>query len=311
MKDKFNLAVKLFTNKSIEKSFQIISELYYKSFETFNKGLISEEFFNSIISFYLVEIGTGLSEESLSISNRKHIETIIENDEILTLLRQVYDEIPFQIWFNYYLLLVTNQKLIKNEDNFLAKVWNLYSSIDSTSQDPYLKDFVDLYVLEILPRFGKYEEAESIIQKNSLYSGSEIETLNEIKQKQAEAEKQAKQIEKDKNALEKEAKKREIQKQKDLDAQLNLNLKARREAEKLYTNEIIPKSPKTDQLQVLRAKLGFLYNLSKSFIKENSPLILVVVLLFFSVSRFVNVKRIDVRKKLVDTVKMAFKITYL
>lgn len=311
MKDKFNLAVKLFTNKSIDKSFQLISELYFKSFETLNKGLISEDFFISIVSFYLVEIGTGLSEKSLNTGDRKHVETIIAKEEILKQLKLVYEEIPLQIWFNYYLLLITNPKLIKNEDKFLANAANLYTSTVAVSQDPYAKDFVDLYVFEILPRFGRFETAESIIEQNSLFDGSEKEKLKQIKDKQIEADKEAKKIQNEKAAAEKEAKKREAQKQKDLDAQLNLNLRARREAEKLYDNETVPTTPKADHIGELQRKIRYLYNISKSFLKENSPVIVVLLLLFISVSRVLNVRRINVRQKLVDTVKMAFKITYL
>ncbi|KAK6456663.1 uncharacterized protein RJT20DRAFT_126684 [Scheffersomyces xylosifermentans] len=325
----YSLAVKLFMNKNFEKSFKLIKELYDQSFSEYGKGLISHKLFVKIINLYLIEVGLALSSDTtlrLTQIETHRIVTSLLNNDITNNLLKIYNSesnIPLEIIFNYNLLLITNRELLVVDDSaFLNKIRRVYASIDlkNNEDDKYLKKLIDLYTFEILPTFDEFDEARHVVQSNQVYADSIQENLKRIdaieKQKLdiLETEKQKKL---EKQRLEYEQKQRDIQKKKDLEASQNLSYKSIKEIQRQYNSEspapqaTITSNSQATQLEQLKSKLFYMYRILKNYLKDNSSVILVALVVILASSKFINFKKLNLKDRFVETVRMAFKVSYL
>ncbi|KAK6465882.1 hypothetical protein DFJ63DRAFT_310966 [Scheffersomyces coipomensis] len=337
LEEKYKLAYKQFINKNFEKSYRLINELYDSSFNEFSKGFISEVLFKKIINLYLTLVSLTISGQTLpfklsQIDNHRLVNVFIQ-DTFLNKLTQAFGgseiNIPLDILYNYILVLITNKKvLIGNDDSFLNRVKSIYSSlIVNNSNSKYVKRFIDLYVFEVLPTFDNFDDARFIIESDAIYASdvkNQLDNLNKIEQNKLQIVEQQKQKEEERKKREQEYQKRELQKAKELEKQQNLQYKSIKDIQKEYATPISASSSSSDKQKVglnkdtdvnrlnqLKEKLFYSYKLTKNYFKENSPIILVIVVLLFIINRFINLRQIKIKDKLLETIKMAFKVSYL
>ncbi|KAG2733057.1 hypothetical protein G9P44_004047 [Scheffersomyces stipitis] len=328
----YTLAVKLFMNKNFDKSFKLIKELYEQSFSEYGKGLITERLFVKIVNLYLVEVGLALSATAtlrLSQIESHQIVTSLLNNEITKRLSEIYGSelnFPLEIVYNYNLLLVTNRELLIVDDSvFLNKVRRMYSAIDykADKDNKYLKKLVDLYTFEILPLFDEFDEARHVIESHPIFANDITASLKKVEDIQREklnileTERQKKLETK---RLENEQKLKEVQKKKELEASQNLTYKSIKEIQKQYSagesstsrqSSAAVEDSSPSQLQHIRDRLVYSLRMVSVYLKENSPIILIALLAIILSTKLINFRKLNLKDRLVETVRMAFKVSYL
>lgn len=330
----YKLALKFFMNKNFSKSYDIIKKLYKSSFGQFASDVINEQLFVKILNLYLTEIGLFIDKDNkdtnfnLERNERQEVITTLAQDQILDELYKVYNDdinaIPSEILYNLFLIYYINKALITNAGNLKLKFDKLYYQFDYNSrlEDAYLKKLIDLYVFQVLLDNENFDEASMIISENPIYMSQIEESLNRlsiIRIDKAKKLKEEEEKEKEKQDKLKEKKKRELQNQKELKDRQNLTYKSLNQIKQSSAKFDSPKRGKEPiretnggyDIALLRQKILYALNLSKNYIKTNSPLILLIILLLFISSRFIKVRKIDVMERLKLTLQMAFKISYL
>lgn len=308
IEDTYKLALKFFVTKEVQKSWIIISTLYQKAINEFKKGLISQKLLIKVISLYLVEIGINLqkSEDKLMEKNLKN-KTILKN---ITSIFGTNLETPDEILYSYYLIFVTNPRLIDNL--FYSEFDKLYQNYPSDSESKFYKKLVDLYVFEILTSGDLFDRAKLVIDSNDVYLKDRENA--KLKLKQIETNKDFTRKVKEQEKLDKLKKDQEEQKKKD---QLALSQK-QKQLDYVKLNELtknkprdLPQKSNQSQLQLLKTKIQYLLSITGNYLKHSSPLILAILALIFLSTKFVNFKTLNIKEKLKQTVGMAFKVTYL
>lgn len=330
----YKLALKFFMNKNFSKSYEIIKKLYQNSFGQFASDIISEQLFIKILNLYLTEIGLFIDKANqdtnfnLERNERQEVITTLTQDQILDELYKIYNDdinaIPSEILYNLFLIYYINGAIITNAGNLKLKFDKLYYQFDYSSrlEDAYLKKLIDLYVFQVLPDNENFDDASSIVSENPIFLSQIEESLSRLSNiRVTKVKKQQEEEEKEKEKQQKlnEKKKREQQNQKELKDRQNLTYKS--------LNQIKQSSGKVDSskkddgtaresnsgydIASLRQKVLYSLNFSKNYIKTNSPLILLIILLLFISSRYLKVRKINVMERLKLTLQMAFKISYL
>ena len=330
----YKLALKFFMNKNFSKSYEIIKKLYQSSFGQFASDIISEQLFINILNLYLTEIGLFIDKDNkdtnfnLERNERQEVIKSLMQDQILDELYETYNDdinaIPSEILYNLFLIYYINRAIITNAGNLKLKFDKLYYQFDYNSRvdDVYLKKLIDLYVFQVLPDNECFDDASSIINANAIYLSQIEESLNRLSniridkvKKQQEEEEKVKEEQQKLN----DKKKRELQNQKELKDRQNLTYKSLNQIKQ--SSGKIDSSKKDDRsanesnggydIASLRQKLLYSLNLSKNYIKTNSPLILLIILVLFVSSRYLKIRKINVMERLKLTLQMAFKIRYL
>lgn len=314
IEDNYKLALKFFVNRDVHNSWVIISSLYQQAIKEYEKGLIGEKLLTKIVSLYLIEIGYNLNNNrDQALTNSLRNKTIINN--LAKVFTTLYN-IPDEILYNYYLIHVTNwEYLIDGNRQFFEDLDQLYMNYKSFNNGKFYQQLIDLYTFEILPMVNKVDQARMIIETNQIYANkrdyakSKLSTIEksktdaEIKQKQINLEKQKQQQE---EKLKKDQQLK-LQREKQLEY-VKLN-----ELSKSRDLSIPPQSnqPKLSQLQVLKSRVTYLLSISSNYLKQSSPLILVVIMTILISTRFINYRKLNLRQKLKQTIEMAFKVSYL
>lgn len=335
----YKLALKFFMNKNFEKSFELTKKLYSHSFRSFIDGVIDEKLFTKIITLYLTEIGlllqkgANVTSHSLGRQEEPLVLKQLQEEKLLKDLLLVYgndmNSVPPVFLFNLFLVYYTNQRAIfkDNAKGLYNKMGEIYTLLNFRRTDEtetkFLKQFVDIFVYNVLPDVDEYSKAEVIIEQNPLYSSS-IEAssryLNKIRV--GKVEEQRKEREKLKEQESRSKLQRDREQRLEKEAKENKDLKYRslkqiQRENQVHSSANIPKSPEPsapsqqEQLARLLSKVSYNLSITKDYLKENSPIILAVIAVFFVSSRFINYKKINLREKIKETLMMAFKITYM
>lgn len=330
----YKLALKFFMNKNFGKSYEIIKKLYQASFKQYASDIINEQLFIKIVNLYLTEIGLFIDKDnkdtnfSLGRNERQEVIAWLGEDQILDELYDTFDDdinaIPSEIMYNLFLIYYINQSIISTESDFLkSRLDKIYYLLDHNSrkEDTYLKKIVDLYVYQVLPDYENYEDATLIIKENPLYQSqidSSLDRLDTVRINKVKQKHEKENEEKEEQKKLKEKKQRDLQKQKELKDLQNLSYKSlnqiKQSSQQIDISKKGDETPRADprmNIELLRHKLLYTLNLSKDYIKENSPLILLIIMVLFISSRFIRLKRINIMDRLKQTLQMAFKISYL
>lgn len=334
----YKLAVKYFMNKSFQKSFELIAKLYEKSFHQFSTGVIPEQLFIKIVNFYLIQVGIILD------SSRKDVQvklTPIEEvscknqlatDNVITQLREIYgstDGIPYEIVYNLYTSLFINRHELVDEKTLLDKFNSIIYTVGADDDDDvFLRKLLDLYVFEVLPSYNKFDEARNLIQTHAIYShGDELESnLSKLAAIKSESLKNS-EIER-KRKLESLAKKKELEKLEKQRAEEqkreeNLNYRTLKQIRNSHSTESAESTPssrnpshnssssKVADLAKLKQRLFYQLNISKEFLVDNYPVLVVVIISLLVSTRFIRSRKINVKEKLMETLRMALKVSYL
>ncbi|KAG7665542.1 uncharacterized protein J8A68_000944 [[Candida] subhashii] len=327
IEDEYKLTLKHFKNKQLIKSFKLIYKLYKQSFNQFNNQLITEQLFIKIINLYLIEIGVLLKQQPQDEDKYQCTIAInsITSNELYNQLIMIYGEefIPNEILYNYHLMLITNYQLLINDKlNYLQDLNQIINRQSNTSNDKYLNKLINLIVFEILPTFDEFKLAESIINSSNIFNEQSLIKLNEIKQNKQNILKQQQQEEQQQQKQQQQEQELLKQHQEQQQKQQNLKYKSLKEIQKQYQSQTsdgsssiiknIEKSPiEVNKLHQLSNKLKYLINLLKVYIKDNSLIIIIIIISSLIISKFIKLNRTNIKQKLLDTIKMAFKFSYI
>lgn len=330
----YKLAVKFFMNKDFQKSYQIILKLHNVAYRNFAKGTIQEDVFIKIVTLYLTELGLLLNSRDSGATfqlPRKEKKELIDKLKLSTFLDSLYDiygsiaRVPSELLYQIFLVSYSCQNELKqNDDRFLVKQLDLlYSllSFSGKSEDKYLKRLVDMYVFNVLPDADDFYKAKELVESNPLIDTEKgrkrLKELQEVKKQEKKLrDKQVKEREAQ------EAQRLEEEKARRKAEQENANLKykslkqIRKEQEHSEELERLRRSQPSrsggpSSIQQLRQRLEYLLHLTRQFCEKNYPVLVVVFIASLIAQRFIRTRRINVRQKLQETFKMAFKITYL
>lgn len=329
----YKLALKFFVNKDFGKSFAIILRLHDWCYKNFELGTLSEEYFIKIITLYLTEVGLLVNPRdssnaySLPRAEKKMLVDNLERGIYLDNLYNIYGgiaRIPLELLFQVFLVNYTCQNVVGKEHPHLAKHFGkVYAQLnfDKNVHDKYLKRWVDMYVFNVLPDAEDFATAFRIAQENPLIDSEKakvkLEELEELKKQEKKVrEKKAKEIQsKEAKRLEQEKlTKRTAKDESDLKFKSIKQIKQERERdEKMRRQQASSSSTSSSNFRfdLLKFRLEHLINASSTVIQKNSPVILISLVLAFIVGRVLRNRRINMREKILETLKMAFKVTYL
>ncbi|RLV92026.1 hypothetical protein JA1_003336 [Spathaspora sp. JA1] len=306
METNYKLALKLFMNKNHDKSFSLIHQLYQDSFIQYQANSISENLFIKIINLYLIEIGVALKEKQLVDCSD------LTSNSLINKLGKIYERIPSEILYNYHLVFVSNRDtLIPDKHPYLTQLKSQYMNLHQRGK--YNDKFLKLVVFEILPIFDEFAAAQNIISHSTTFTEIDWKRLQDIQMNKSEIKHQ----EKLKKEEEVRKQQEELKKQRQLQSESNIKYKSIKEIQKQYASESVTSpvatttSDSNRSLSELREKLVYVTNLLKGYIKDNSLIIIVVLILLFISKRFINIKKVNLKEKIIDTIKMAFKFSYL
>lgn len=327
-RNSYKLAVKYFVNKSFAKSYELVSRLYDASFDQVSSGVIPPLLFTQIVNLHLTLLALILDESknvvvALSDSDRAaHVAALADGD-VLKRTQQIYGsdpaDLPSEIVHSYCASLVASRNSVFAEDAaYLARIDQVVYTYVAYDCDPASDDpaaalrakVASLYVFEVLPSLGKYAEARNFIERHFGAGAPDALARLQRVRTEREAEREAEQ-------------QRQAQRQAQRDARdareakppaEDLHYRTLRQIRELGAAPPAP-APRRDvagfHVAQLRQRLIYQWQLSRAYLEDNYPVILVVVVALLMGTRFVRTRRINLREKLFDTVRMAFKVSYL
>ncbi|CCG23822.1 hypothetical protein CORT_0E02350 [Candida orthopsilosis Co 90-125] len=308
VENNYKLALKQFINKNFIGSFKLIHDVYYTSFNEYRQGTISEDLLIKIINLYLVVVGVCLKNKSLDQVSVNAARNSFTSNEIINQIKSVWLEldIPYEIKYNMQLVYISNQELICDKEGYLRNLKKWYINIDT--DDKFGNKLLDLVKFEILPQFNQYDESERLIGDNEeelqrlrQIKNEKEEYLNKVKQEQIQAEK-----------LAKEAKIKEEAEAKNAAKESNLKYSSLKEIINNYNKEdsrAPVRNLDRQQSQSLKKKLTYILSITRNYLAKNSIVLVVLIILILGSSRYL--RNANIKDKIVETVKMAFKFTYV
>lgn len=237
------------------------------------------------------------------------------SNEIINQIKSIWLEldIPLEIKYNMQLVYISNPKdLINDEDSYLRNLKKWYINIDTN--DKFGSKLLDLVKFEILPHFNQYDESERLIGDDE----SELAKLHKIKNEKDEYLKKVKQDQIQAEKVAKEAQEKQEAEARQKRKELNLKYSSIKEIVNNYKQEDsraaasvkdLNRRHQQSQSQNLQEKLAYVLRITKNYLARNSLVLVVLIVLILGSSRYL--RNANVREKIVDTVKMAFKFTYV
>lgn len=315
VENNYKLALKQFINKNFIGSFKLIHDVYYTSFNEYKQGTISEDLLIKIINLYLVVVGVCLKNRHLDQALANAARNSFTSNEIINQIKSIWLEldIPLEIKYNMQLVYISNPKdLINDEDSYLRNLKKWYINIDTN--DKFGSKLLDLVKFEILPHFNQYDESERLIGDDE----SELAKLHKIKNEKDEYLKKVKQDQIQAEKVAKEAQEKQEAEARQKRKELNLKYSSIKEIVNNYKQEDsraaasvkdLNRRHQQSQSQNLQEKLAYVLRITKNYLARNSLVLVVLIVLILGSSRYL--RNANVREKIVDTVKMAFKFTYV
>lgn len=315
VENNYKLALKFFMNKNFEKSYEILRAQYKLVFKQYRSGVINDSLFIKIVNLYLTEVGLILQsnhEFKVSKPEKQLLVNDLKQDIILSDLLEVYedfDRFPLEVLYNLYLINYIGLELSLVHQKFMK----VYGKLDFYNSDPseqkFLRKLLELLALKVLPELSLLEDSKQLVKENPLFQDKQfymdkIEKLESDKRKHQEHQQHLKQ----KQVREQAQRDNEEKKNKDLKYK---SLKQIKEANgQPDTPRSSSRSNSTD-LNALRDKLLYNLRLTKKWLHQNSPLLLLAIVILFIISRVLKTRNVSVMKNLKETLGMAFKISYL
>lgn len=322
-------ALKSFMNKDFDKSFPQILKTCSQSFISYEKGYLGQEMFSKIVCLYLTELGLVLSskESQVFMLRRKERDQLIQDLKqglLMTKLNKLFGsimEIPSSLLFLLHLVYFTCQHHLCVEDpNFVLRQFeSTYASIDTTKVDKNLTRLVEMYIFDVLPSADKWRAAYSIAETNPLFRDSD-EAVCKLKEKEKVHKQETKlreQRHKERQEIERKLAEQEKERQRKKAEEKSLKFKSLKKIQKDIQKEKLDSSfpivPDTSAFSTaeIKERLVYLYRLTRSQSQKYAPVvtcIIVIILVFF---RVMNVKKINIREKIRETLSMAMKVTYM
>ncbi|GEQ72624.1 hypothetical protein JCM33374_g6311 [Metschnikowia sp. JCM 33374] len=329
----YQLALKIFMNKDIARSFGMVRKLQPAVFRSFCRGFVSEPLFSKITTLYLTEVGLLLKPEEagetlpIPQNEKEALANSLKTNVIFDQISHIYGSVadaPSELIFHLFLVYYTCRHEIDTEKTsfVLDKFISTYHQLEfqRREKDRHLKRWFDMFVLNVLPDAGDFATAFAIADANPSFGGSD--TVSKLKEVQDVKNKEILAAQKKKNdvqaqeakrlAAEKEQHKKETD-EKSLKYRTLKQIQADQESRGSSRGTSVSKessvSPPT--LDRVRERLLHYYSISKSILQNNSPVILAVIVLVFIGGKFARARKVNLKQKLRDTLSMAFKVTYV
>jgi hypothetical protein len=317
IEDNYKLALKLFVNKNYEKSWAIITDLFSQSVSEFQRGLIGEKVLVKVISLYLVELGVNLTQEPHLVDDERA--NSLTSKALRNQLVDIFGTIatvPIELWYNYYLIFATNRVLYAGDGQFVEDIDQLYLAVPSSTSKYYGK-FVDLYVYEILPSLDRFDHANAVIGSNAVYgediSGAKakLDMVRSDRQKQLDYEKQLheERVRKQQEAQAEREALAKARSQKQLDYVKLTELSKSKDLAASSSDR--RNSPSQSQVQVIMSRLRYVVGLTSAYIRQNGVILVAVLAVALISLRFINYRKLNLRERVSETIKMALKVTYM
>lgn len=314
MESNYLLALKYFMSKDFHNSFQILKSQYTNLFLNLLSGVIGEDIFKKVLNLYLTEVGLLLqpgSQFETSRLEKKEIISQLQNDFVLNNLVLYYhdlNKIPSEILYNICLICYIGLDL----DIVRQKMTSLYAGItfEGKGTDKYLVKFTELLAIKVLPECDMFSDARNLINENPLFLDKALylDKVNKIEKNKC-LEKEHKDKTRLKQIREQKSKEEKEKLEKDLKYK---SLKQIRESSQPISNpKPLSERRQESNLDNLKDKLLYNLNFSKKWIHEHTPLVLLIIAAFFVGNRMFKSKRGNVIQNMKETLKMAFKISYI
>lgn len=328
----YELALKLFMNRDFEKSFNIIEKLHDHAYRNYEKGILSEAVFVKILTLYMTEVGLILNPRQSFGSTilvprpkKKSLISDLEKNSHLDKLHRIYGslaDVPLELLYQIFLVYYTCEHVIRPEDNkflpdMFRKVYHIINFASADSSDRYLKRWVDMFVFNVLPDVDDFSTAFELVRTNPLLNSekatAKLKEIQELKTQEKrlreKAAKEGEAREAKRIAAENAAKKKEKEAK-------NLKYMSLKQIKKGHEEEKTPETRKdlsgsAMSLDRVRERLLSLVEFLKNYANNNSPFLLVLVVLALIGTRYLRTRRINLREKLKETMQMAFKVTYV
>lgn len=326
----FRLALKAFMNKEFDRSFPLIQRLCDQAFHSLEKGYVGEELVTKIVVLYLTELGLMLcpkDSHGAYVLPRKEKQRLVDDLKSGRTMAQICSafggvvDVPSKVLYQVHLVYYTCQELLCTEDpKFVKRQFEkTYASLNfKGADDVYLQRLVEMYVCNVLPSEDEYATAYAIVQSNPLLDTEvytkRLQETEKVAQQQKKADKQKKkecQLREQKLAEEERERQRKEQEEKSLKYKSLKQIK--QETEMARGDRYTPPTSRSSSVAAsdLKQKLLYYYKLTHGLVQKNFPVIATVIILVLALLRVVNVKKINLRDTIKETLLMAMKVTYL
>lgn len=316
IEDNYKLALKLFVNKNYEKSWAIVTDLYSQSISEYQRGLIGEKVLVKVISLYLVELGVNLTQVPHLVDDE--IANSLTSKAVRSQLVDLFGSVaavPMELWYNYYLIFATNRVLYAGDGQFVEDIDQLYLAVPS-STSKYYRKFVDLYVYEILPSLDRFDHAGAVIGSNPAYADdvsgarAKLDLVRSDRQKQIDYEKQLheERVRKQQEAQAEREAQAKARSQKQLEY---VKLTELSKSKDLASSSSGHSTPSQSHVQVLVSRLRYVVGLSAAYIRQNGVVLVAVLAVALISLKVINYRKLNLRERIAETVKMALKVTYM
>lgn len=327
----YKLALKFFLNRELNKSYDIIKQVFQESFQQYENRIIDLNLFSKILILYLTEVGLAIESGG---DNVRLVLERKENDQVRSWIREnsplkelkktfggicyIPSDVIYNLFLVYYILFKANIVLGKElESNFKEA----FVSLDtySNQSDENIINFANLYVFKVLPDLEKSEEAVHIIRESSFFASdvdSALRTLSDEKEQRVEQRKveERRQKEQQKRLQDKRnaemQKQEEVQKKQDLKYKTLNQIKANLKGDKKLDAHPFREESSTEIAQ-LKHRIHAILSIAKCHFKENIILYLLLVVSLLLSSKVPKIRNGNLMQRLKDTMKMAVKVTYL
>lgn len=322
----YQLALKLFINKDIGKSFPLARKLFEIIFHSYEKGLVEEDLLVKVVTLYLTEVGLLVNATEnlnfqLTAADRRILVEQLRLGSLLDSLFRLYRtarQIPPELIYHDFLVKFTCRDSIwpSGYDQMVVLFKKMYSLLDfSEPCDKSLKRWLDLYIFQVLPEAGDFEHAIAVARTNPAVDSVSAVVQLESQQNSRKKEDQEKELrlkEREKAAADRVAADNAKAEKKKQERSLKYMSLKQIKNEHLEGAKKPTESGDVHQtLAMLRARLKLLLNLAAKYIEENSVVVSIVVVVAFISAFYLRRRRVNLREKLVETLRMAFKVTYL
>lgn len=304
----YSLSLKFFMNKNLSKSFEILKPQYTCSFENLKSGVIDQSLFIKILNLYLTQAGLVLEKGTGFTVNKQDKQQILNelNDQtILSNLIEIYQDInhiPSEILYNLYLI----QYIGLDLNAVQTRLTKLYSKLDFSRNDKFIRKILELYILKVLPECDLIDDAKTIIKENPLLEDKDtyfrkLARLQHEKELEQENQKRL------------EYQKTRDQKKKEANNKLEKDLKYKslKQIKQAHQQEDALSNVEANDEDPIISKLTYHFNLTRKYLLNNSPMLLLTLITLLIVTRYLKVKKVNIGQAIKETLKMAFKVSYL
>lgn len=307
--ENYRLAQKLFQSRKFQQSLLVSKQVYEEALSSFQNDSQREKTLVKAACLHMIIAGV-LAKEVNSSSNS--VASELKSDFIIADLRKIYGSsplIPSQIWYHYFLALAGMRALEKGNSHFEVLDRLTIELEERGVTDIHYSKLMNLYVFEVLPSNDCYKKAQGIVRNHRQYQDiidESISRLADVKASKKDVQKNQKDAKRQENAREKTT---QIAGTHGLTPSEKAN-NLRRVLELISIPSEINASQEPVEKSQFKEIDRAMY-LLKTFLAENGIWAILAVTMALVSRRFLKKANVDIKRKLIETLKTAFQISYI